>query len=232
MKVPEQLVLERDATMWELRKRGLTYEQIGKAMEVSPKTAHRGVQRMGEKVLSRLAVDHVTQAALDLDRIDAMIRAIEALATGRAKVTNDDGEEITLPVSFEAQDRLMKLMAQRAKLLGLDGAKLEVNVTGIPGGGGGQAAIGAAPQSGGQKEITTTEKTPKQEALELIKEFGKAKILDKEITNEILNRFGLTEKDVEDDIVDAEIIEDEQLAIAAPTEAPAWVEEDDSEEWD
>jgi len=68
--------------------------------------------------------------------------------------------------------------------------------------------------------------------LELIKEFGKAKILDKEITNEILNRFGLTEKDVEDDIVDAEIIEDEQLAIAAPTEAPAWVEEDDSEEWD
>mgnify|MGYP000034087453 CR=1 FL=1 len=226
MKIPEVAMQERDALMWELRKRGLTYEQIGKTMNVSTKTAHRGVQRMGDKVLNRLATDHKSQAALDLDRIDGMIRAIEPAAMGREKMTDADGVEHTLPVSLEAQDRLLKLMAHRDKLLGLSGAKIDINVTG-PG-------VIMPSNEGGPKELSNTEATARDETLDLLRLMTQEGVFDQAMVTEIFSRLGAGE------VIDVAEVDKTEVMLAlpsgeeeaAPVEAPDWIEVDDSKEWD
>lgn len=217
MKLPEQVVLERDIMMYELRKRGLSYEQIGKAMQISSSTAHKGVARMTERILKRMSTDRAAQAALDLERLDSLLANVWDL-TRKRKIEGPGGEEIELPPSFEAIDRALKIMDRRAKLLGLDNNVIDVNITG-----GLQAAI-----PGGEKEDALSERTARDEAIELMKVMRNAGVLDDELTARILAGVDETKELEAPDGDDEEIIEPEMLEL----EPPSWEETDDSEVWD
>lgn len=217
MSIPEQVVLERDAMMFELRKRGMTYEQIGKAMKVSTKTAHNGVQRMTERILKRMSIDYAGQAVLDLERLDSMLANVWDL-TKKRKITTPDGDEVDLPPSMEAIDRVLKIMDRRAKLLGLDTAQtVDIKVSGNT----------LAPAPGGVNEEDTLNRDKKRETIELLQIAQSIGVVDELAVKAILTSMDKSDQDLIE--VEAETIDDIPMKALEP---PEWVEEDDSAGWE
>jgi hypothetical protein len=99
------LAAERRTKALALRKAGATFADIGRTLGCSEARAHQIITAE----LQRLNKERAEQAAevtrLELERLDAMQLSIWQKAT--------DGD-------MEAIDRLLKLMARRAALLGLD----------------------------------------------------------------------------------------------------------------
>jgi len=91
---------DRDALR--LRSEGLSYREIAERLGVDTSTAYRRVQR----ALSAVPAEDVeTHRALELDRLDALQRAVWDKAI--------DG-------NLNALDRVLAIMSRRSKLLGLD----------------------------------------------------------------------------------------------------------------
>jgi hypothetical protein len=111
-----EIIAERRVKAFELRKGGASYRQIGRALEVSEKTAHGDVMTR----LRALARTEETVAAdvrrLELERLDTLLVAHWAAATG--------GDERATRVA-------LSILERRARLLGLDApAKIDERVAG------------------------------------------------------------------------------------------------------
>ncbi|WP_055477608.1 sigma factor-like helix-turn-helix DNA-binding protein [Sphaerimonospora mesophila] len=122
---PETAV--RDAEACRLRARGLSYEQIAEQLGVSRSNAYLAVQRAIADIV-REPAEEVRQ--LELVRLDEMHRAalgvLEAThyVVDKGKVVMWDGQPLIDdgPV-LAAVDRMLKIQARRAALLGLDAEK-------------------------------------------------------------------------------------------------------------
>ena len=116
----EEEAFERRA--FELRKRALPFDVIAKQLGRSEGACRRAVSRR----LVSLSQDEVTDTNLArqmmLEQLDGMIAAIILPASGIDK----DGNPA--PVILEAIDRMIRLLDQKAKLLGLNAAQ-KVDVT-------------------------------------------------------------------------------------------------------
>lgn len=123
----------RDAEACRLRARGWTYEQIGAELGMSRGHAYEAVQRAIADIV-REPAEEVRQ--LELLRLDEMHRTAAAVLTREHYVVDrgsvvlwdgvplaDDGPKLA------AIDRLLKIQARRAALLGLDAEK-KVSVSG------------------------------------------------------------------------------------------------------
>lgn len=116
---------ERDARIWELRKQGFSLRAIGRDVGLS---AER-VRQLLERGYQQLVYPQVEQVrALELERLDEMLRrawaildASHATVSHGRLVTDDEGNTVpdTGPV-LAAIDRVLRIGAQRAKLLGLE----------------------------------------------------------------------------------------------------------------
>lgn len=104
--------VEKRARAVNLRKSGMTYEEIGHSMGVTKQAAHKLVM----KELKRLAELHHESAnelrALELARLDDINKVLYG------KISGDSNEN--KPPDLASIDRYLKLMERRAKLLGLD----------------------------------------------------------------------------------------------------------------
>lgn len=99
----------------DLRKSGMTFQQIGVELGVSTAQAYNYVKGALKETLQESADELRT---LELERIDRLLLAVWQNATlGRV----------------EAIDRAIKLMERRAKMLGLD-APVQLEATGSAGG--------------------------------------------------------------------------------------------------
>mgnify|MGYP000930301741 CR=1 FL=1 len=101
-----------------MRKRGLTYDAIGRALGVTRQSAHAMVKRAMERAATELKDEAREAIALDLERLDAMLAVSYRAARGG---------------DLAAMDRVLKILERRAKLLGLD-APTRSEVTGADGG--------------------------------------------------------------------------------------------------
>ena len=90
----------------ELRRRGLTYDEIGDALGISSKRARDLVQK-GIRAIPYEAIEEAR--ALELHRLDALY----AIASARAIESFD----------LHAIDRCLAIMARRSQFLGLDAPK-------------------------------------------------------------------------------------------------------------
>lgn len=125
---------QRDADACRLRTRGATYQQIADQLGYANRgDAHHAVSRALKAAVAEPA-DEVR--ALELARLDAMYEAAMGVLE-RRHVTVSNGRVITLdnepleddaPV-LQAIDRLLRIQARRAALLGLDAEK-KVNLSG------------------------------------------------------------------------------------------------------
>lgn len=194
-KLPQLVINERDAVMYEMKKAGASYKLIGKHFNVSESTAYRGVERMSRRIAERLTLDHSAETMLDIARMDDMLRSFMPMTKPQKMKLPDSDEEITIPPSFDAANMVMKIIAQRSKLFGSDsGEALSIVVNTGAG----------APSTTEQKVVTET--TPEQEVRELLKVFKDAQVMDPEAL-ELIN--SMLNSSANDDIVDVEVVEEE-----------------------
>lgn len=114
----------RDAQAAELRAKGWTYRRIAEHLGVDVKTAHEAVQRALRETVEEPAAD---VRALEVERLDAMYAKVMEVVerahvtVSQGRVVYADGEAVPddAPV-LAAVDRLLKIQARRAALLGLD----------------------------------------------------------------------------------------------------------------
>lgn len=217
MKLPEVVITERDATMFEMKKSGLSYRQIGKALGVSESTAYRGCKRTSDRIVKQLAIDHGQEIILDIQRCEGIISSFLPLTKWK-KMQTPDGEEIEIPPSPDAANIVLKIMDRRARLIGLDQNNiLEISMNG---------SKGAGTPDVGTSEDGDTERTPEDEARKLLRVFREAGVLDEKIF-EMLKGTG-------EEVIDAEVVEDVldegRLALeTASFEPPAYDDDYDDE---
>jgi len=96
---------ERRQQALALRRAGLTYRDIARALGCSPQHAHRMVQEALKEIVEKTREDAEQVLQLELQRLD------EAQASIWRQVKEGH---------LGAVDRLLRIMERRAKLLGLD----------------------------------------------------------------------------------------------------------------
>lgn len=203
-KVPALVISERDAVMYEMKKSGASYRQIAKHFDISESTAHRGVARMQTRISERLALEHTAEARMDVERMDDILRSILPM-TKQTKIVGPDGNEIPIPPSMDAVDRVLKIIAMRSKIMGYDkGESLTINVN---------SGLSSSPSTE-KKDSKSSETTPEDEVLSLIEVFGEAGVLDPEALGMI--KTLLKSGDEDEEILEAEIIETDPMASYDP----------------
>jgi len=193
LRLPESVVTERDATMFEMRKQGLTYKQIARALQVSEKTAYRGCKRTSDRIVRQLAVDHGQEFLLDLQRVDGMLASFLPL-TRTKKMDTPDGGEVEIPPNIDAANMVLKLMTHRAKLLGFDQSgdnSIEINLT---------QNVANMPVLSSSKEDQDSERTPEEEAKHLFQVFKEAGVIDDDAFRDLVGSTAV--------VIDAEVVED------------------------
>jgi len=196
MRVPEAVIFETDSRCYDLRKAGLTYRQIAKAIDCSPARAYHGVQRIYKSAQAKFREDAEETLQLELDRLDSLLQHMWPL-TMPHDITTEDGNTIRVPADKDAVDRVLKIMDRRAKLLGLD----QISVTHTLQGGGAQVGIG--PRHKDMGEIS-----PKEEGLRLMQAMAEAGVIEAAVIAALRKSLGL------DDAIDAEVIADHPELLA------------------
>lgn len=109
---------DNEARAVAMRRRGSTYEAIGRALDITRQSAHELVKRAMQRAAGELREEASEALALELARLDAMQRVAWRIAR-----TGD----------LQAIDRVLRISERRAKLLGLDAAT-RLALTGTDGG--------------------------------------------------------------------------------------------------
>lgn len=209
MRVPEVVVFENDNRCYDLRKAGLTYRQIASALDCSESRAYNGVQRVMRRISLKQSEDNADVLRMELDRLDALMTNMWPM-TMPHDITSEDGDTVRVPPSYEAVDRVLKIMDRRAKLLGLDQVVLSLQTRGN------QGAVPSTVTAGATGEIT-----PADEAMSLLKVMAEAGVIDPDMAHALRTRMGLVDDVIEaeshemaipeigpgDDIEDAEIVD-------------------------
>ena len=125
---------DRSREAFELRKRGLTFEQIGDRLGISRQAAHQMVTKRLDECIAQTKSDAKQVVEMELHRLDAMIAALWDEATTNPPADTSEGVASAMYESrHDAIDRVLKLMERRAKYLGLDAAN-RTELTGADGG--------------------------------------------------------------------------------------------------
>lgn len=129
--VQRQLGDTRERIALELRLRGYSYPAIAREMEMSTEGARKCVMRAMEEVRTQSQETALEVREQEAARLDRILVTLERLLE-RAEAADDVDNALAV------QDRLLKVQERRARLLGLDLARVEVT-----GAGGGPIAIAA-----------------------------------------------------------------------------------------
>lgn len=118
---------ERSAKALVLRKQGMTYAQIGRELGVSEVTAFNDVKKALHEIIREPAED-VRQ--MELERLDeALLRLNTELgAVVKARKDGDIGLDRSVTAITRITDSQLKIQERRARLLGLEQFKAEVNL--------------------------------------------------------------------------------------------------------
>lgn len=119
----------REIRAVQLRQAGLTFDDIADALGYANRgSAWKAVRRALQKWGSETVDEH---RALELSRLDTILRRIWPEAVGRPEKTNEDGEVVreAVPPDHDAIKTFLKISERRARLLGLD-APQELNIGG------------------------------------------------------------------------------------------------------
>jgi hypothetical protein len=199
-KLPAKFLADRDAQIFSLRKTGLPATDIARRLELSTSQVNAAISRQLTKLNKESFLAYPEVLRMELERLDAMQAALWPQTQIR-RVTMEDGTEVTLEPDIKATSEIRNIMAHRSRLLGMDVAKLEIDDARDS-----QADIRSSLEgavAGPQSQSNRIEAEAK-ELLELAMEAG---IIDEAVAKAMLRQEALT-AGTEDDIVDAEIIED------------------------
>lgn len=201
-KLTKEFIAERDARIFQMKKSGLSAQQIARTLEMTPKAVNAAVQRQLSKLNREALMAYPEVLRMELERLDSLQASVWPLAHRRT-VTLADGTETVVEPDLDAVKTLLSIFTQRAKLLGMDQVNLNVvsqSVEAEPQKAVlAEAASSASPDKGAPDEFSAQRETKR--ILELMAETG---ILDGEPLKELL-----AAADIPEEIVEAEIIEED-----------------------
>ena len=122
IRTPEQIASDQRAA--DMRSMGYTYVQIGESLGVTKQTAHRAVQRAINDIPKEGATQVLQMELAKLDRLERFYHTVLGKThhkignTGKI-VLREDGTLDDGP-RMDAANGLLKVQAQRARLLGLN----------------------------------------------------------------------------------------------------------------
>lgn len=122
-----EFIAERDARIFQMRRSGVPVTEIAKKLGLKVGGVHAAVQRQLQKLNREALLAYPEVLRLELERLDALQQAVWPLTQHR-KVTADDGSEVVVEPDLKAVAEVRALIAQRAKLLGMEQTNLNVLV--------------------------------------------------------------------------------------------------------
>ena len=203
-----EFLAERDVRMFKMRQAGVANQEIARRFGTSIGAVGKAVNRQLEKLNAEALLAYPEVLRMELERLDSLQSAIWPMTQHR-RVTLDDGTDISVEPDMKAIQQVLSIMDRRSRLLGMEQQSVSVSV-GVQLGGPDSIRQVLA---GADQLPTATANSPEEEAKKLLALMVKSGVvssdevtgaLGEDATSDLLN-YGDA-----DDIVDAEIVEDEK----------------------
>jgi hypothetical protein len=127
----DKSLVERDTEVLKLAQAGASYDAIAKRMSMTLPAVARTVSRALSRLNREALLAHPEMLRMELERLDRLQAALWPMTQPRTEtIKHDDGtsETFTYPPDVEAVDRVLKIMERRAKMLGFDVLRQQVDV--------------------------------------------------------------------------------------------------------
>ena len=186
-----EFIAERDLKMFRMRQAGASHSEIAKRYEISVSVVSKGISRVLERLNRDAALAYPEVLRLELERLDNLQSSVWPLTQFRRETIGD--EEIVVEPDMKAIQTVLGIMDRRARLLGMEVQRVDLNV-------GGTADIrhslaGDALKDGGKIDY-------RAESMQLLELMKKAGVLEAGVVEKVL-------AEVEDEeVMDAELLPD------------------------
>lgn len=187
----KEFLAERDLKIYQMRSTGISHSDIAKRFDMSVSAVSNALSRQTAKLNREASLVYPEVLRLELERLDKLHASVWPLTQHR-RITVDGADDITLEPDLKAIDTVIKIQQQRARLLGLDTQKIDINVD----------VQGDVRHTMAGAESTYQEIDKRSETLDMLALMADSRILDADTIESMRKALG------EGEIVDAEIVED------------------------
>jgi len=194
-----EFLAERDLRIFQMRKTGTAVQEIARRFGLSTKAVNFAIQRQLSRMNQEALMAYPEVLRMELERLDSLQQSVWPLTQHR-KVTMDDGTEVVVEPDLKAVQQALSIMDRRAKLLGMEA--VNINFVGDTETTPARAVLAEV----SDRAAAVDEFDPETEARRLIELMGMAGVLPAETTTALLNGGRAALPPVDDDIIDAEIV--------------------------
>jgi hypothetical protein len=196
-----EFLAERDLRIFKMRQAGIPIAEIARRFNVGSTTVSASIRRQLGKLNQEALLAYPEVLQMELERLDALQSAIWPMTQHR-KQRLDDGTEVSIEPDIKAVSTVLSILDRRAKLLGMEQTNVNVQMD-VRDTSPMRAVLAGAPG------VTESEKfDPEAEAKKILALMRDAGIIPESTVNELLGNVPAL-SEFNDDIEDAEIIEDE-----------------------
>jgi hypothetical protein len=199
-----EFLAERDLRIFQMRKTGMSTQEIAKRFNISNKAVNYAIQRQLSRLNSEALLAYPEVLRMELERLDALQQSVWPLTQHR-KVAAPDGSEVVVEPDLRAIQQALAIMDRRAKLLGMEAVNIHV-MTDVAESSPARAQLADA--SDGPAAVDAFD--PEVEARRLIELMSQAGVLPPE-TSRMLLAGEPPDEITDDNIEDAILIENEVL---------------------
>ena len=200
-KLSKEFLAERDSRIFGLKKSGVSNQDIGRRFNMTASAVAAATRRQLGRLNSDAWLSYPEVLRLELERLDELQKAVWPLTQFRREVL-DDGSDLMVEPDQNAVRTVLGIMDRRAKLLGMNVERSEVDVSGLEG----REVVDVTSSLVGGVVVDAVGGDPRGEALALLELMASSGVLDSGVVSSILDSVDGVSADA--DVIDAVIIED------------------------
>lgn len=198
-----EFLAERDLRMFQMRKTGMSTQEIARKFGVSTKAVNYAIQRQLARLNKEALLAYPEVLRMELERLDTLQQAVWPMTQHR-KVTAPDGSEVIVEPDLRAVQQALSIMDRRAKLLGMEAVNININDMS-------EAPLRATLADAADRPAAANEFDPETEARRLIELMGQAGVLPPGTVQELLGTSLPELAPAPEPIWDAEIITPDEV---------------------